>query len=76
MSTESSTESSPDEFVNVATAARILGVSKMFIYRMVDSGELPSYRFGRSIRIKRRTLDLVVERALVEPIGSRTQKSK
>ena len=31
--------------------ARVLGVSKMTVYRLVHGGELPAVRVGRSFRV-------------------------
>ncbi|MET9067776.1 helix-turn-helix domain-containing protein [Streptosporangium sandarakinum] len=38
-------------FLTVAEVAVALRVSKMTIYRLVHSGELPAVRLGRSFRI-------------------------
>ena len=38
-------------YISVKDVAARLGVSKMTIYRMVHSGEIPSIRVGRSFRI-------------------------
>lgn len=38
-------------FLTVAEVAEIMRVSKMTVYRMVHSGELPAVRFGRSFRV-------------------------
>lgn len=39
------------KFLTVAEVADIMRVSKMTVYRMVHSGELPAARFGRSFRV-------------------------
>lgn len=39
------------KFLTVAEVAKIMRVSKMTVYRMVHSGELPAARFGRSFRV-------------------------
>ncbi|WP_035782991.1 helix-turn-helix domain-containing protein [Arthrobacter sp. H14] len=39
------------ELLTVDEAAHMLRVSRMTVYRQIHSGELPSVRFGRSIRI-------------------------
>ncbi len=39
------------EFVTVAEVAAIMRVSKMTVYRLVHSGELPAIRVGRSFRV-------------------------
>lgn len=38
-------------FLTVAEVAEVMRVSKMTVYRMVHSGELPAVRFGRSYRV-------------------------
>ncbi|WP_068403074.1 helix-turn-helix domain-containing protein [Kribbia dieselivorans] len=38
-------------FLTVAEVAAIMRVSKMTVYRMVHSGELPAVRVGRSFRV-------------------------
>ena len=39
------------EFLTVAEVAAIMRVSKMTVYRLVHSGELPAIRVGRSFRV-------------------------
>lgn len=38
-------------YLSVADVAKHIGVSKMTVYRLAESGDIPSLRFGRSIRI-------------------------
>jgi excisionase family DNA binding protein len=38
-------------FLTVAEVAEIMRVSKMTVYRLVHSGELPAVRVGRSYRV-------------------------
>lgn len=38
-------------FLTVAEVASIMRVSKMTVYRMIHSGELPAVRVGRSFRV-------------------------
>ncbi|MEO8518421.1 MAG: helix-turn-helix domain-containing protein [Dermatophilaceae bacterium] len=38
-------------FVTVAEVASLMRVSKMTVYRLVHSGELPAIRVGRSFRV-------------------------
>ncbi|WP_281258444.1 helix-turn-helix domain-containing protein [Actinomadura mexicana] len=38
-------------FLTVAEVAAIMRVSKMTVYRLTHSGELPAIRVGRSFRI-------------------------
>ena len=38
-------------FMTVAEVAAVMRVSKMTVYRLVPSGELPAVRVGRSFRV-------------------------
>ena len=38
-------------FLTVAEVAAVMRVSKMTVYRLVHSGELPAIRVGRSFRV-------------------------
>ena len=38
-------------FLTVAEVAALMRVSKMTVYRLVHSGELPAVRVGRSFRV-------------------------
>lgn len=48
-------------------AARRLGITPRTLYRFIDSGELPGYRFGRVIRIKAVDVDAFIEASRIEP---------
>lgn len=52
-------------FLTVAEVADIMRVSKMTVYRLVHSGELPAVRFGRSYRVP----ETAVSAALHRPIA-------
>lgn len=41
----------PTRFSTVAEVTAFLRISNMSVYRLIHSGELPAYRFGRTIRI-------------------------
>lgn len=49
--------------LTVAEVAKHLRVSKMTIYRLVESGDLGSIKVGRSIRIPQKALDDYLKRA-------------
>ncbi|MFF4542220.1 helix-turn-helix domain-containing protein [Streptomyces aureus] len=38
-------------FLTVAEVASVMGVAKMTVYRLVNSGHLPAIRVGRSFRV-------------------------
>jgi len=44
-------ELSEVRFLTVAEVAQMMRVSKMTVYRLVHSGELPAVRVGRSFRV-------------------------
>jgi excisionase family DNA binding protein len=39
-------------FVTVNEVARLMRISKMTVYRMIQQGELPAVRIGRGYRIR------------------------
>ena len=45
------------EFLTVEQIADQLAVSRMTIYRLVERGELPAHRIGRSIRVREKDFD-------------------
>lgn len=44
-------------FLTVAEVASMLRVSKMTVYRMVHSGQLPAMQVGRSFRVPQRAVE-------------------
>ena len=42
-----------NEWLSVEAIAREVAVSRMTIYRLIERGELPHSRIGKSIRIRR-----------------------
>lgn len=48
--------SDPDDFAWLSTkgAAEVLGLDVRQLYRLIDHGELPAYKFGRVIRLRHR----------------------
>ena len=51
MAENSSGDISGVKFLTVAEVATVMRVSKMTVYRLVHSGELPAVRVGRSFRV-------------------------
>ena len=41
----------PFEWLKPVEAARRLGISTRELYRLIDEGHLPAYKFGRVIRL-------------------------
>jgi excisionase family DNA binding protein len=48
-------------FLTVAEVADMMRVSRMTVYRMVHSGELPAIRFGRSFRVPESAVAAVLQ---------------
>ena len=44
-------------FLTVAEVAYAMRVSKMTVYRMIHSGQMPAVRMGRSFRVPRKAVD-------------------
>jgi excisionase family DNA binding protein len=53
-------------FLTVAEIAQRMRVSKMTVYRLVHSGELPAVRFGRSFRVQRAAVEELIHAARYE----------
>jgi excisionase family DNA binding protein len=53
-------------FLTVAEVADVMRVSKMTVYRLVHSGEMPAVRVGRSFRVPKDALDHYLETAYIE----------
>ena len=59
----------PDEsmWLGTAQAARRLGITPRTLYRLIDEGELPAYKFGRVIRLRVSDVDDFVARSRIPP---------
>jgi excisionase family DNA binding protein len=53
-------------FLTVAEVAELMRVSKMTVYRLVHSGEMPAVRVGRSFRVPQDALDEYLRTASIE----------
>ena len=53
-------------FLTVAEVAGIMRVSKMTVYRMVHSGELPAVRVGRSFRVPEDAVHAYLKSSFIE----------
>ncbi len=49
------------EFLKVPEVAQVLRIARSRAYELVGSGEIPSVRIGRSLRVRRRELDRWLE---------------
>lgn len=54
------------KFLTVAEVAAIMRVSKMTVYRMVHSGDLPAVRVGRSFRVPEDAVHTYLRKSYVD----------
>jgi len=54
-------------WLNTDEAAKRLGITTRTLYRFIDRGELPAYRFGRVFRLKLVDVDAFIDQCRVEP---------
>jgi excisionase family DNA binding protein len=53
-------------FLTVAEVADMMRVSRMTVYRLVHSGDLPAIRFGRSFRVPESAVALAMSNHVVD----------
>jgi excisionase family DNA binding protein len=58
--------SNPDWLTTTQTMA-LLGVTRVLVYKLIDSGELPAYQVGRNVHLKRSDVLEFIEACRVEP---------
>ena len=63
---ESGTDISGVKFLTVAEVATVMRVSKMTVYRLVHSGELPAVRVGRSFRVPENDVHAYLQRSFYQ----------
>jgi excisionase family DNA binding protein len=61
------TTADPIRWLSTAESARRLGITPRTLYRFIDEGQLPAYRFGRVIRLKAHEVDVFIESCRIEP---------
>jgi excisionase family DNA binding protein len=54
-------------WLSTAAAAKRLGITNRTLYRFIDEGLLPAYRFGRVIRLQQKEVDAFIDRSRIEP---------
>ena len=65
-SRESRTDIAGVRFLTVAEVATVMRVSKMTVYRLVHSGELPAVRVGRSFRVPENDVHSYLQRSFFQ----------
>ena len=54
-------------WLSTKEASQQLGVNLRTLYRFIDEGELPAYKFGRVIRLRELDIENFVESARIAP---------
>lgn len=54
-------------WMSTAEAAKRLGITPRTLYRFIDEGQLPAYRFGRVIRLKADEVEVFIDSCRIEP---------
>ena len=54
-------------WLNTAETAKRLGITPRTLYRFIDEGRLPAYRFGRVIRLKESEVGEFIENCRIPP---------
>jgi excisionase family DNA binding protein len=66
--TEPSTSAVEDlRWMSTRQAAAYLGITPRTLYRLIDSGQVPAYRFGRVFRLQGREIDAFIDSARIQP---------
>lgn len=60
-------------FMTVAEVADVMRVSKMTVYRLVHSGELPAVQFGRSYRVPESAVQQYLGQAMTQNVQQNRQ---
>lgn len=57
----------PIEWLSSQDAAERLGVSLRTLYKFIDEGQVPAYKFGRVIRLQAGEVDAFIRASRIEP---------
>jgi excisionase family DNA binding protein len=60
-----------EQLLKPADVAEILQISKALAYKMLKQGDIPTVRFGSTVRVRREDLDkYIYEKVGIKPISS------
>lgn len=54
-------------WLSTKEAARRVGITPRTLYRLIDEGQIPAYKFGRVIRLKTDEVDGFIDAARIVP---------
>lgn len=55
------------QWLSTQDAAERLGITPRTLYRFIDQGDLPAYRFGRVIRLRTKEVDDFIRASRIKP---------
>lgn len=55
------------EWLSTKEAASRLGLTTRTVYRLIDDGQIPAYKFGRVIRLQADEVDAFINTARIQP---------
>ena len=55
------------DWLNTDQAAKRIGITARTLYRFIDDGQVPAYRFGRVIRLKQTDVDKFIDDCRIHP---------
>lgn len=55
------------EWLSTKEAASRLGLTTRTVYRLIDDGQIPAYKFGRVIRLQADEVDAFINAARIQP---------
>src|ERR671910_3852647 len=58
------------DLLSLTEVCRELGMSKSWVYRRIQSGEIPSVKLGRNIKVRREDLEGYLEGQRYQPFAS------
>lgn len=64
-------QQSAPRFMTVSEVADIMRVSKMTVYRLIHSGEMPAIRVGKSFRVPEAAVGQLISSGLADHTGDR-----
>jgi excisionase family DNA binding protein len=54
-------------WLSTAEASKRLGIGLRTLYRLIDEGQLPAYKFGRVIRLQEQEVDAFIQQSRIQP---------
>ncbi len=55
------------QWLGTKEAARYLGITQRTLYKLINAGQLPAYKIGRVIRVRRDEVDAFLDAARIKP---------